>query len=97
MLRTLIEHALSTNDSARYIRTLLQKQLTLSLIYLCRARFPRDPSKHWSSVGCYRNYSTEEFTICHCYHLTSYGLIMDVHGIYVRKMEQNMFVKLSAS
>ncbi|PFX17359.1 EGF-like module-containing mucin-like hormone receptor-like 1 [Stylophora pistillata] len=46
------------------------------------ARFPKDPSKHWSSVGCYRNYSTEEITICHCYHLTSYGLIMDVHGIY---------------
>ncbi|XP_078349353.1 uncharacterized protein LOC144634311 isoform X2 [Oculina patagonica] len=44
--------------------------------------FPRDPSKHWSNVGCYKNYSTEDYTICHCYHLTSYGLIMDVHNIY---------------
>ncbi|XP_068731169.1 adhesion G protein-coupled receptor E2-like isoform X1 [Montipora capricornis] len=44
--------------------------------------FPKDASKHWSSVGCKRVNGTDEFTVCHCYHLTSYGLIMDVHNIY---------------
>ncbi|CAH3137455.1 unnamed protein product, partial [Porites lobata] len=46
------------------------------------AKFPKDYSKHWSSVGCKKVKSTDEFTICHCSHLTSYGLIMDVHNIY---------------
>ncbi|XP_067018681.1 adhesion G protein-coupled receptor E2-like isoform X4 [Acropora muricata] len=46
------------------------------------AKFPKDVSKHWSSVGCTRVNETNEFTICHCYHLTSYGLIMDVHNVY---------------
>ena len=54
------------------------------LIFFNRSYFPRDPSKQWSNVGCHKNFSTEDYTICHCYHLTSYGLIMDVHGIYVR-------------
>lgn len=58
-------------------------QVTLNFSFN-RSYFPRDPSKHWSNVGCHKNYSTEQYTICHCYHLTSYGLIMDVHGIYVR-------------
>ena len=59
-------------------------QVTLNFSFN-RSYFPRDPSKHWSNVGCHKNQSTERYTICHCYHLTSYGLIMDVHGIYVRK------------
>ena len=54
------------------------------LFFFNRSHFPRDPSKQWSNAGCHKNFSTEEYTICHCYHLTSYGLIMDVHGIYVR-------------
>ena len=52
-------------------------------IFFHRAKFPKDYSKHWSSVGCEKVKSTDEFTICHCSHLTSYGLIMDVHNIYV--------------
>ncbi|KAK2567536.1 Matrilin-2 [Acropora cervicornis] len=51
-------------------------------LFLNRAKFPKDVSKHWSSVGCTRVNETNEFTICHCYHLTSYGLIMDVHNVY---------------
>ena len=47
------------------------------------AKFPKDSSKHWSSVGCEKVNGSDEFTLCHCYHLTSYGLIMDVHNIYV--------------
>jgi len=46
------------------------------------AKFPKDSSKHWSSVGCEKVNGSDEFTLCHCYHLTSYGLIMDVHHIY---------------
>ena len=71
------------NKDRKFLSLLKFLQVTLNFSFN-RSYFPRDPSKHWANVGCHKNYSTEQYTICHCYHLTSYGLIMDVHGIYVR-------------
>ncbi|XP_048586225.1 adhesion G protein-coupled receptor E1 isoform X2 [Nematostella vectensis] len=36
----------------------------------------------WSVAGCKVASTSANHTVCECSHLTSYGLLMDVHGIY---------------
>lgn len=37
----------------------------------------------WASEGCWVNSSHDNITVCKCNHTTSYGLLMDVHQVYV--------------
>ncbi|XP_066966442.1 adhesion G protein-coupled receptor L3-like [Macrobrachium rosenbergii] len=34
----------------------------------------------WSTEGCSLNWTTAEYSVCHCDHLTSFALIMDIYG-----------------
>ena len=37
----------------------------------------------WSSSGCVVYRQDLTCTECHCYHMTSYAVLMDVHGAFV--------------
>lgn len=36
----------------------------------------------WSTFGCVIHEQYVSHTVCHCYHMTSYAVLMDVHGAY---------------
>ncbi|XP_058945497.2 adhesion G protein-coupled receptor L4 [Pocillopora verrucosa] len=36
----------------------------------------------WSSSGCVVYEVSSSHTVCHCYHMTSFAVLMDVHGAY---------------
>lgn len=44
--------------------------------------FPHSPPS-WSSNGCVVHHHDASRTQCHCYHMTSFAVLMDVHGAYV--------------
>lgn len=41
----------------------------------------KDATDRWKYLGCYLAKKTATHTECHCYHLTNFALLMDLHGI----------------
>eukprot|EP00794_Sanderia_malayensis_P007896 gene7896-8750_t len=38
----------------------------------------RHPQSRWLNTGCYVNRTTSNLTVCHCYHLTNFAVLMKV-------------------
>lgn len=45
-----------------------------------------EESEPWKATGCEVYASNETHTTCHCYHLTNFAVIMDVHGVQVKNI-----------
>ncbi|XP_071499373.1 uncharacterized protein [Diadema antillarum] len=43
-----------------------------------REALDNDP---WKTTGCLVYQSNDTHTVCHCYHLTNFAVIMDIHGV----------------
>ncbi|XP_030837174.1 adhesion G protein-coupled receptor L3-like [Strongylocentrotus purpuratus] len=59
----------------------LGANLNPSCVFLDLDQTSGEESESWKATGCEVYASNETHTTCHCYHLTNFAVIMDVHGV----------------
>jgi hypothetical protein len=63
----------------------LKKLSALNMLWFLEMCFFRlnESNKVWLKAGCSVYSSNSTHTVCHCFHLTNFALLMDMHGVQV--------------